>query len=374
MNISRFFGLLTIVMLIVFMTHQVVIGEELSVGKIDKVKGQVTVLRSDGREVTGKEGQPLFAGDQVTTGEGGMVWCSFQKGRQFRLGEDAQMSVDELSALEKEDGRIILRLVLGYLWSRIQKIREKVGCLEVHTPTAVMGVRGTEFDTVVSLDATSMIAVDEGIVEVDTEEEKIILDKGKMTQVELDVKPTPPMHAIPKEKRDWQAWRNKKVKMLFKKLPQMAPRFSKRFERTVSRFKGYTKRVKKTSDRLAIAMEKVRQARVEKDHKKFVKSVRQLKKQVEVFKRMVANFRRGLNRARVMGKISYRIEKFVAKNRERFGKQEIAIIESNLAVISQKRMQLKNISRKMIINIRQTFRDLRELRKEIRIREGQITN
>ncbi|MBW2192697.1 MAG: FecR domain-containing protein [Deltaproteobacteria bacterium] len=34
----------------------------------------------------------------------------------------------------------------------------------IHTPTAVVGVRGTEFDTVVAEDSSSAIAVDEGSV------------------------------------------------------------------------------------------------------------------------------------------------------------------------------------------------------------------
>jgi hypothetical protein len=361
-------------MLIVLVTHQRVNGEEISIGKIDRIKVPVTVLRSDGQEIIGKEQLPLFPGDQITTGKGGMIWFSLQKGRQFRLGEDAQMSVDELSALEMDDGQLVLRLVLGYLWSKIQKIRTKMGRLEVHTPTAVLGVRGTEFDTVVSLDATSIITVDEGIIEVDVEDEKIILDKGKMTQVELDIKPTPPIQAIPKEKRDWKAWRKKRIMMLFKKLPQVAPRFRKRFERAVNRFTGFTDKVNEASDRLSAAMEKVKEARMDRDRQKFIQSVRQLRAQVCGFKKMVAKFRRGLNRVRVMGKISYRIENFVTMNRESFGDQELATIESNLVIISQKRIQLKDISRQTIFNIRQTFKDLRELRKKIRRRGGQISN
>jgi len=68
----------------------------------------------------------------------------------------------------------------------------------------------------------------------------------------------------------------------------------------------------------------------------------------------------------VLGKLSYRIETFTARNSKRFSDEELATIESNLNIVSQKRVEIKSISRKIIITIRQTFRELMELRREIK--------
>lgn len=240
MKSGRYAALLTLAMITFFMTGGQAAGEEIPIGKIDKIKGPVNVTRSDGREIKASEGLSIFPGDQVVTGKGGMVWFSFQQGNQFKLSEESQVSIDELSGRDSEDSQPVLRLALGYLWSRIQKFTGGTRRTVLHTPTAVIGVRGTEFDSVVSLDGTSVVAVDEGSVEVEAEEEKAILDQGKMTQMEVGVKPSAPVQATPKEKRDWQAWRRERVKGLFKHLPVMAPKFRKRFERGTDRFTGFT--------------------------------------------------------------------------------------------------------------------------------------
>ena len=363
-HFSKILPALTV--LIALTVSQPAIGNETPIGEIDKVEGEVTVTRSDGRQITGSVGLSLYPGDQIATGEDAEVRFSLQEGGQFRLGEEAQMSVDELSGPEVEDDEPILRLVLGYLWSRLQKIKGQPGRLSLHTPTAVIGVRGTEFDTVVSLDATSVVAVDEGSVEVEAEDEKVTLNEGRMTEVEMDVKPAPPVRVIPKEKRDWQAWRKQRIKRLFKNLPRMAPKFRERFEAMVSRFTGFTDKIREASARLRKTMEKVRQAKKERNRKALGRSVRKLKMQVERFKKGAGRFRKSLNRVRVMGRISHRIEKFAAKNKARFSDQENATIESNLAAISEKRVQLRSTIRETISDIRKVFKELRELRREMR--------
>jgi len=366
MKSGRYTVLLALAMITFFMTGGQAAGEEIPIGKIDKIKGPVNVTRSDGREITASEGISIFAGDRIVTGKEGKVWFSFEGGRQFRLSEEAQVSVDELSGRDSEDSQPVLRLALGYLWSRIQKFTGGTRRTVLHTPTAVIGVRGTEFDSVVSLDGTSVVAVDEGSVEVEAEDEKAILDQGKMTQVDVGVKPSAPVRATPKEKRDWQAWRRERVKRLFKNLPQMAPKFRERFERGVGRFTGFTERVQASSARLRTAMEKVRKAKQERDRRKFRASVQWLKIQAKNFKIMAGKFRHGLNRVRVMGRLSHRIDKFVDGNKERFNAGELAVIESNLAVIARKRQDLRNVARQTVSGIRGTFRELKAFREEIR--------
>ena len=355
---------------VIFSANQPAFGGGTPIGQIDTVEGEVTVQRSDDQKVKGRAGLSLYPGDLVTTGEGGMVLFSFQKERQFRLGEGAQMSVDELSGTEVEDDKISMRLVLGYLWSKIQKIGKKPGGLVLHTPTAVMGIRGTEFDTVVSLDGTSAVAVDEGSVEVEAEDKKIVVDKGRMTEVEADKRPSPPVQAMARERRNWKGWRQKRVKKLLDELPQRAPMFRKRFETAVDRFTKFTERLNESSENLSRAMDKVRQAKRQRNRQKFRKAARHLREQVDRFKKMAAGFRKGMNRVRVMGRTSHQVEKFAARNQERFSSQEFATIESNLAVISRKREALKSVIRPTITTIKETFKALRELRGEIKGARG----
>jgi len=138
----------------------------------------------------------------------------------------------------------------------------------------------------------------------------------------------------------------------------------------VDRFTGFTERVQASSTRLRTAMEKVRQAKLERDRRKFRASVQRLKVQSRNFKTMAGKFRHGLNRVRVMGRLSHRIDKFVDGNKERFSAGELAVIESNLAVIARKRQDLRNVARQTVSNIRRTFRELKAFREEIKRGRG----
>lgn len=358
---------LTIMMalLIILMALKPAVANEMPVGEINEIKGLVEVVKDDGRRITAEKGTPLFPGDQVTTGKGARVCFSFKQGDQFRLYEDAQASIDELSGPELEDHHPVLQLALGYLWSKIRKLRGQLHRTVVHTPTAVLGVRGTEFETVVSLDATSIVTVDDGTIEVETEDDKTLVDQGKMTEVELDKKPTIPVQAIPKERRNWNEWRKKKIKRLFKHLPQKAPMFRERFEMRANRFSRFTARIRKMSAGIDETIKKGRQARIQRDRLKASASIKKLKFQVKRYKQMVAKFRKALNRVRVMGRLSHRLEKFVSKNKERFSEKEFAVIESHLTAVSEKRVQLKAVTRNTVFCIKKTFKKLRKFREEI---------
>jgi hypothetical protein len=357
-------GRLVLLTLFLFMTPNPIPGDETPVGQVEKVKRPVHIIPGDGQEIIGRNGLPLFPGDQIVTGKGGVVWFSLEKGGEFRLSEDSQISVDELSGPEVEDDTPLLRLALGYLWAKIGKyVGNPVG-FELHSPTAVLGVRGTEFEAVVSMDGSSVFAIDEGRVEVEAEEEKIVLDQGKMIEVEMGVKPTSPMEAIPKEQRDWHAWRVRRGRVFLQRLPQMAPRVRRRFEEAVMRSTDFTARVEETSNRLSEAVAAVRRARRDRDRQRLARSLEQLRRQVQNFRGMVVRFRRGMNRVRVLARHSQRIEQFVNKNKGRFSERELATIESNLAAISQKRVQLRQNFQQTTSMIKQNFKALRELRQE----------
>ena len=358
---------ITLVLVAILMSLRPAAANEMPVGEIIEIKGPVDVVRDDGRRARAEKGTALFPGDQVITGEGGRVGFSLKQGDQFRLGEDAHVSIDELSGPEVEDHRPILQLALGYLWSKIQKLRGEPYGTVIHTPTAVLGVRGTEFETVVALDATSIVTVDDGTVEVEAEGQKTLVDSGKMTEVALDEKPMATVKAPPKDMRDWQKWRKRKIKRLFKNLPQKAPRFRERFEMRVDRFSRFTARIRESSAQIDTTIEKIRQARMHGDRQKVVALVSELKSQVERYKPMVWKFRRALNRVRVMGRLSHRLEKFVSKNQERFSAQELADINSHLSAVGEKRDQLKTAARNTVQSIKATFKKLRDLKEEVRM-------
>jgi len=79
-------------------------------------------------------------------------------------------------------------LFFGKLWNKISKkaLRKKV--FEVQTPTAVCGVRGTDFETASYEDGTMLVRVNSGEVEVDSEQSRETLVSNQGTQVSFEQK------------------------------------------------------------------------------------------------------------------------------------------------------------------------------------------
>jgi hypothetical protein len=345
-------------------------SREMPVGRIDRIKGSVVVETGKGRKEPGRAGLPLFPGDEIMTGEDAKVWFSLGRSGQFVLGDQAQVSVDELSASEAGDSNPVLRLILGRLSNMIQRLKEKAGGFRLHTPTAVVGIRGTRFDAVVSLDGTSVIVVDEGSVEVAVDDQKTTVAKGQMTEVAIGERPALPSPAIPREQRDWRAWRKKRIRLFFKRLPRTAPRFRQRFEEGGQRFTEFSLRVQQAGRDLEATMKRARQARMEKNRPRLRRSLMTLKARVKRFKRMTGHFRRALNRVRAVGKFSLRVERAVAKNRGRFTPHQLAVIDSNLSAIAQKRELMRTSARRTVVMIRRTYQELIAFRNELGANRG----
>jgi hypothetical protein len=345
--------------------NQTVFGENTPVGKVEKAQGGVSVIREDGKKAKGTPELNLYAGDSITTAKDGVVWFSLSDGARFRLGNDAQMEVDELSS-EAEDDTTHLSLVLGYLWSKIQKIGVSRGKFNLHTPTAVMGVRGTEFDAVVSIDASSTVAVDEGVVDVESEAGKVTLLQGKMTEIEFDENPSPPVEAASKEIRDWNQWREQKTDRFVRNLPGISPRLRNRFEQSLSRTQTFTEKINQDAERLKDLIQELRDAKRHHGRRSFLEARKRLQENSEQFKILVGRFRQVSNRMRAMGGISIRMEKFVLENEDRFTEHDLTAIKADLAGISRIRPQMKDDFVKTRRNIRGVFMRLKQLRTEMK--------
>ena len=75
--------LVMMIALFVFVDKRKVIANEMPVGEITETRGPVAVVKDDGRQIKAEKGTPLFPGDLVTTGKGGLVWFSFKQGRSI---------------------------------------------------------------------------------------------------------------------------------------------------------------------------------------------------------------------------------------------------------------------------------------------------
>jgi hypothetical protein len=340
-------------------------AEEASVGTITEFKGSVTVTRSDGREIDAQKDLSLLPGDTITTGKDGTVSFVFHVGDSFKLNEDSQVSLDELSASE-EDTPPVLRLALGFLWSKIKPYLTQDARQVIHTPTAVLGIRGTEFDAVVSEDSAFVVTVDEGSVEVEAEDAKFVVEQGQSTEVDPEEKILRPTKAIPKGKRDWQKFRKERAEKLIKHLPQKAPRLRKRFERDVNRYLRFTQKINSEADLINYHINQFNDARKKRDRKAVQKQLKKIQSREKQFRPMALQFRKASNRVRVIGKSTFHVNRIFLKNRARFSSADLAVIEPNLSAVSEKLKELKKTAQDTVTKIRRTYRDLKGLRQSIK--------
>ncbi|MFC1798392.1 FecR domain-containing protein [Thermodesulfobacteriota bacterium] len=339
--------------------------ENTSVGIITDVHGDATVTRSDDQEISAEKNLPLYPGDQIVTGKNGVVGFSFNAGDVFRLNEDSRVSLDELIGSDEENPPV-LRLSLGFLWSKIKLLIMQQNRQIVHTPTAVIGVRGTEFDTVVTEDSASTVTVDDGSVEVETEVAKRVVNQGLSTEVDMEEKILPSVKAIPPEQRNWQKYRRDKREKLIDRLPRHTTRLRKRFDREINRFLRFSKKITAHADRMNKQIKTLDDVRKKRDRTAVRQQLLDIKSQEQLFRPKAKQYRKAANRVRVIGRHTLHVKAIFEKNRDRFSDNEIEISEANIAAVSPKIQQLKQTARLTNKKIKRTYKQMKKLRNDIK--------
>jgi hypothetical protein len=117
----------------------------------------------------------------------------------IRVHSNTQMVLNTIiSPVEKKNSVL---LFFGKLWNKVSQkaLRRKV--FEVQTPTAVCGVRGTDFETASYEDGTMFVRVNSGQVEVDNEADKTTLSSSQGTQISFEQKE---IRVEPDFQPDWE--------------------------------------------------------------------------------------------------------------------------------------------------------------------------
>jgi hypothetical protein len=116
------------------------------IGAIKVAKGQVTIDRS-GRSLPADVGMPLIAADVVKTGADGSVGIMMRDNSRLSAGPNSVLALDRFEFDPTTyQGRFdsgLQRGTLAVVSGRIA--RQSPEAMTVRTPSAVLGVRGTDF-------------------------------------------------------------------------------------------------------------------------------------------------------------------------------------------------------------------------------------
>ncbi|GBC60106.1 hypothetical protein DENIS_1051 [Desulfonema ishimotonii] len=124
-------------------------GHTEPVGEIVSLKGRVDITQPGTPAQTASPDDPLSVGDIVRTKSNAAAEIRFGDGSVMRLGPGARVEITEY-LFENGRTRASLRLFRGKIRSIVSKARGffgKANRFEVQTPSAVIGVRGTDFLT-----------------------------------------------------------------------------------------------------------------------------------------------------------------------------------------------------------------------------------
>ena len=119
-------------------------GGQPQIGAVDKMSGNVTVIRN-GASVTLNAGDAILKSDIVQTGANSTVAIIMVDGTALNLGQGTRMAMSEFNYdANSTTNSSLLNLLQGSFVSLSGAIA-KTGGLNIETPVATMGVRGTFF-------------------------------------------------------------------------------------------------------------------------------------------------------------------------------------------------------------------------------------
>jgi len=172
---------------------------------LEAIRGKAQLFRADGtieqlgiKDLTGTG--PLFQlGDRIKTSDDTTVAIKFADNTILTLHSNSQIRFDHLSAhgtTGMVDSR--LHLINGRMDTRVTPAVGPGSRFEIHTPSAISAVRGTEYRTAVSdTDNTSSIEVLHGKVAVKGAQKQRLIKAGFGTKVAKGQQPIAPRKLLP---------------------------------------------------------------------------------------------------------------------------------------------------------------------------------
>ncbi len=139
--------------------------------------------------------QRVFEGDRIRTALNARVELQMPDGSVIKINENSMFDVKEIRTPQNErEDKMKFTLWVGSIFAKFQKIIEQRQSREVESPSAVVAVRGTEFDMEVDQQQTTTVRVYEGRVALRSKQVagEVLVGSNQQAKVEKGKPPTPP--------------------------------------------------------------------------------------------------------------------------------------------------------------------------------------
>ncbi len=184
---GKFFSACLLCIIISLALTQVGSAKEDLLGHITYCSGDIQVKRAKQTIWAKAElNMPVYFGDTIRTGEDGEGAITYVDQSLLKIHSNTRITLNAfVSPVEKKNSVL---LFFGRIWGKVRRKVLQMKAFEVQTPTAVLGVRGTEFETASYEDGTTIVRVDSGKVDVDNEIDRSTLSSNQGAQLTFDTK------------------------------------------------------------------------------------------------------------------------------------------------------------------------------------------
>jgi FecR protein len=181
--------------------------------KVSSTSGQIEWRAASSKAFVPLTNQLIQAGDELRTGPGAQLILTAPDGSYMVINENSKLVVEDFWS---GNFKSIMNLMLGHVRFYIQHFGGRPNPYSVRTPTALIAVRGTEFDVIVDEAQFSEVRCIAGRVTVESTRE-VILEPGFKTLVPPVGAPSMPVRL------EAELNRNRVLRIQKKSAPEMDP-------------------------------------------------------------------------------------------------------------------------------------------------------
>ncbi len=198
-------NIVTVLLIAVFFSVPLALNAEK--GKVLYVEGKVTIRNNVGKMQDARIDDPVDAGYTITTGRNGYAELD-KSGSLITL--DANTVFQFLEAESRGRKTDVFSAVSGAVLLKVKKLTADESSPLITSPSSSLGVRGTAFTVYAGVDGSSVIAVEEGSVEVEANGVSVLLAANEGVEVAPGSAPGAKFEVL-KGKIDFADWSEKNL-------------------------------------------------------------------------------------------------------------------------------------------------------------------